>query len=36
VHQGLVDSRAGHPWLLSADAFAAHISEVTGVTVRPR
>ncbi len=35
VHDGIVDSRAGHPWLLSGDRFAAHLSAVTGVSVRP-
>jgi len=36
VHEGVVDARAGHPWLLSADAFAARVTAVTGVPVRPR
>ena len=36
VHQGVVDARAGHPWLLSGDAFAAKVTAVTGVPVRPR
>ena len=35
VHDGVVDSRAGHPWLLSGDRFAAHLGAVTGVRVRP-
>ena len=35
VHDGVVESRAGHPWLLSGDRFAAHLSAVTGVPVRP-
>src|SRR5688500_18158071 len=35
VHDGVVDSRAGHPWLLSGDRFAAHVRAVTGVPVRP-
>ena len=36
IHDGVVESRAGHPWLLSADRFAAHLGAVTGVPVRPR
>ncbi len=36
VHEGVADSRAGHPWLLSADRFAEHLTAVTGVRVRPR
>ncbi len=35
VHDGVVTSRAGHPWLLSGDRFAAHLGAVTGVPVRP-
>jgi len=35
VHDGIVESRAGHPWLLSGDRFAAHLGAVTGVPVRP-
>ena len=35
VHDGVVDSRAGHPWLLSGDRFAAHLGAVSGVLVRP-
>ena len=34
VHDGVVDSRVGHPWLLSGDRFAAHLCSVTGVPVR--
>jgi aminoglycoside phosphotransferase (APT) family kinase protein len=34
VHDGIVESRAGHPWLLSGDRFAAHLRAVTGVPVR--
>jgi aminoglycoside phosphotransferase (APT) family kinase protein len=35
VHDGVVETRAGHPWLLSGARFAAHLSAVTGVPVRP-
>lgn len=35
VHDGVVDSRAGHPWLLSGERFAARLSAVTAVSVRP-
>jgi aminoglycoside phosphotransferase (APT) family kinase protein len=35
VHDGAVQSRAGHPWLLSGDRFAAHLGAVTAVPVRP-
>ena len=35
VHDGVVDSRAGDPWLLSGDRFAAHLRAVTGVPLRP-
>jgi aminoglycoside phosphotransferase (APT) family kinase protein len=35
VHDGVVDTRAGHPWLLSGPRFAAHLGAVTGVPVRP-
>ncbi len=30
-----VGQRAGHPWLVSGKAIAAHLSAVTGATVRP-
>jgi aminoglycoside phosphotransferase (APT) family kinase protein len=35
AHEGVVESRAGHPWLLSGDRFATHLGAVTGVPVRP-
>jgi aminoglycoside phosphotransferase (APT) family kinase protein len=35
VHDGIVETRAGHPWLLSGDRFAAHLAAVTGVPVLP-
>jgi aminoglycoside phosphotransferase (APT) family kinase protein len=35
VRDGVVDTRAGHPWLLSGDRFATHLRAVTGVPVRP-
>jgi aminoglycoside phosphotransferase (APT) family kinase protein len=33
VHQGLVDTRAGHPWLISGPAFAGRLSALTGSRV---
>jgi aminoglycoside phosphotransferase (APT) family kinase protein len=33
---GSISDRAGHPWLVSGNAFAARLSAVTGVPVRPR
>jgi aminoglycoside phosphotransferase (APT) family kinase protein len=36
VYDDIVESRAGHPWLLSADRFAKHLRAVTGINVRPR
>jgi aminoglycoside phosphotransferase (APT) family kinase protein len=35
VADGTVDSRAGHPWLVSGPKFAAHLSTVTGAVIRP-
>jgi aminoglycoside phosphotransferase (APT) family kinase protein len=35
IHDGVIDNRAGHPWLVSGPALAAHLTTVTGVTVRP-
>jgi aminoglycoside phosphotransferase (APT) family kinase protein len=35
VHAGVVDSRRGHPWLVSGSSFASHLGAVTGVAVRP-
>jgi aminoglycoside phosphotransferase (APT) family kinase protein len=32
---GELDARAGHPWLVSGPAFAARLSKLTGVPVRP-
>jgi aminoglycoside phosphotransferase (APT) family kinase protein len=36
VHDGVIDDRAGHPWVISGAALAAHLTSVTGVTVRPQ
>jgi aminoglycoside phosphotransferase (APT) family kinase protein len=36
VHSGEIGERAGHPWLVSGKAIAAHLSAVTGVPARPR
>ncbi len=36
VHQGVADSRAGHPWLISGPAFARRLTALTGAPVRPR
>jgi aminoglycoside phosphotransferase (APT) family kinase protein len=33
---GSISDRAGHPWLVSGTVFAARLSAVTGVPVRPR
>jgi aminoglycoside phosphotransferase (APT) family kinase protein len=35
VHDGTADDRAGHPWLASGPALAAHLTSVTGVLARP-
>jgi len=35
VHDGVIASRADHPWLTSGQALAAHLTAVTGVTARP-
>jgi len=35
-HDQLADDRAGHPWLLLRDAFAAQLQAVSGVMVRAR
>jgi aminoglycoside phosphotransferase (APT) family kinase protein len=35
-YDGIVDDRAGHPWLVSGGAFAARLSSTTGVPVRLR
>lgn len=36
VTAGVVDERAGHPWLVSGPAFADRLSVLTGATVMPR
>ena len=36
VDEGVVERRAGHPWLIAGDRFAAGLSSATGVSVRPR
>jgi aminoglycoside phosphotransferase (APT) family kinase protein len=36
VHQGVADEHAGHPWLLSAPAFARRLATLTGAPVRAR
>ena len=36
VHQGVVDARAGHPWLISGPAFARRLATLTGAPVRAR
>ena len=36
VHQGVPDSRAGHPWLITGPSFARRLTTFTGVTVRAR
>jgi aminoglycoside phosphotransferase (APT) family kinase protein len=36
VHSGELSQRAGHPWLISGDAMATLLREVTGTAVRPR
>ena len=33
---GIIGERAGHPWLACGQAFAARLTAVTGVPVRPR
>jgi aminoglycoside phosphotransferase (APT) family kinase protein len=33
-HDGVLDSRAGHPWLLLGPRFAAYLGAVTGLPVR--
>jgi aminoglycoside phosphotransferase (APT) family kinase protein len=34
AHDGILESRAGHPWLLAGDRFAAQLRATTGVAVR--
>lgn len=36
VADGVIDDRAGHPWLVMGDALAGRLTATTGVTVRPR
>jgi aminoglycoside phosphotransferase (APT) family kinase protein len=36
VHQGMADTRTGHPWLISGPAFARRLAGVTGSPVRAR
>src|SRR5580658_1631591 len=36
VHQGIADTRTGHPWLTSGPAFARRLATLTGAPVRPR
>jgi aminoglycoside phosphotransferase (APT) family kinase protein len=36
VHQGVADTRAGHPWLMSGPAFARRLTALTGTSVRAR
>jgi len=36
VHDGVVDTRAGHPWLVSGPAFAQRLTTLTGAPVRAR
>jgi aminoglycoside phosphotransferase (APT) family kinase protein len=36
VAEGVVEDRAGHPWLVSGDTFADRLSSTTGVSVRAR
>jgi len=36
VSAGVVDERAGHPWLVSGPAFARRLSALTGTTVSAR
>ncbi|HEV2932388.1 MAG TPA: phosphotransferase [Streptosporangiaceae bacterium] len=34
VHQGVADTRAGHPWLMSEPAFAGRVATLTGVRIQ--
>jgi aminoglycoside phosphotransferase (APT) family kinase protein len=36
VHEGVADTRAGHPWLLTGPVFARRLATVTGAPVRAR
>jgi len=35
-HEGVTDTRVGHPWLVSGPAFARRLATLTGAPVRPR
>jgi aminoglycoside phosphotransferase (APT) family kinase protein len=34
VHQGVADTRVGHPWLMSEPAFAGRVATLTGVRIQ--
>ena len=36
VYQGVPDSRAGHPWLITGSSFARRLTTFTGIPVRAR
>jgi aminoglycoside phosphotransferase (APT) family kinase protein len=36
VHEGVADTRAGHPWLINGPAFAGRLATLTGAPVRAR
>jgi hypothetical protein len=36
VHAGQQDARGDHPWMQAAPVFAARLTALTGVAVRPR
>lgn len=36
IHQGVADTHAGHPWLISGPAFATRLATLTGAPVRAR
>ena len=35
-HEGVTDTRVGHPWLVSGPAFARRLASLTGASVRSR
>jgi hypothetical protein len=35
-HEGVTDTRVGHPWLVSGPAFARRLATLTGAPVRSR
>jgi aminoglycoside phosphotransferase (APT) family kinase protein len=35
-HEGIADTRAGHPWLVSGPVFAQRLATLTGAPVRAR